>query len=127
VALWGPIVERKSAPIAVEIDLEPRFTGSPMTASSSSRRLEQAPLHIAIDDGYQNDEAGMQWLRRIELPEIARVVGDENEIVFARITHDLPVLPTGPADMRDVLGFMTGFIGDGDRARPALAGGQGCG
>ena len=51
----------------------------------------------------------MQWLRPIELPEIARVVGDENEIVFARVTQDVPVLPTGPADMRDVLGFMTGF------------------
>jgi hypothetical protein len=53
-------------------------------------------------------------LRRIELPEIARVVGDEDEVAVARIAHDIPVLPAGAADMRDVLGFMAAFPGNGD-------------
>jgi hypothetical protein len=57
----------------------------------------------------------MQRLRRIELPEIARVVGDEDEITLACLAHDIPVLPTGAADMRDVLGFMAAFPGDSDQ------------
>ena len=57
----------------------------------------------------------MQRLRCVELPEIARVVGDEDKIAVARVAHDIPVLPAGAADMRNVLGFMAGFPGDGDQ------------
>ena len=57
----------------------------------------------------------MQRLRRIELPEIARVVGDEDEIAVAGVARDIPVLPARAADMRDMLGFMAALPGDGDQ------------
>jgi hypothetical protein len=57
----------------------------------------------------------MQRLRRIKLPEIARVVGDEDEIALAGIADDAPIFPAGPADMDDVLGHMAGFPGDSDQ------------
>ena len=57
----------------------------------------------------------MQRLRRIELPEIARVVGDEDQIVVAGVARDIPVLPARAADMRDVPGFMAALPGDGDQ------------
>jgi hypothetical protein len=37
------------------------------------RGAEKFLLHRAGDRRYQNDKAGMQRLRRVELPEIARV------------------------------------------------------
>ena len=58
----------------------------------------------------------MQGLRRVELPEIARVAGDEDEIVVAGVACDLPVLPARSADMRNVLCFMAALLGDGDQA-----------
>ena len=57
----------------------------------------------------------MERLRRIKLPEIARVVGDEDKIAVAGVAHDIPVLPARAADMGDVAGFMAGFSGDGDQ------------
>ena len=57
----------------------------------------------------------MQRLRRIELPEVAGVVGDEDKIALAGVAHDIPVLPAGAADMRDVAGFMAALPGDGDQ------------
>jgi hypothetical protein len=57
----------------------------------------------------------MQRLRRVELSEVARVVCDENKIAVARVTEDIPVFPAGAADVRDVLGFMAAFPGDGDQ------------
>jgi hypothetical protein len=77
--------------------------------------LEQVLLHHPIDGGDQNDKAGMQRLRGIELPKVARVVGDEDKIAVACVAHDVPVLPARSADMRDVLSFMAGFPGDGDQ------------
>ena len=74
-----------------------------------------APLQIAIDDRYQNHETDMQGLRRIELPEIAGVVGNEDEIALSGIADDVPVFPAGPADTGDVLGFMAGYPGDSDQ------------
>jgi hypothetical protein len=59
--------------------------------------------------------AGVQQLRRIELPEIAGVIGDEDKIAVAGVAHDIPVLPACAADMRNVPGFMTAFPGDGDQ------------
>jgi hypothetical protein len=58
---------------------------------------------------------GMQRLRRVELAEIARVVGDEDEIAVARVAHDIPVFPARAADMGHVLGFMAGYPGNGDQ------------
>jgi hypothetical protein len=92
-----------------------RLTGSPMTGELVERGAEKFLLHHAIDGRDQNDEAGMQRLRGIELPEIARVVGDEHKIVVAGVGNDIPILPAGTADMRDVLRFMAGFPGDGDQ------------
>ena len=74
-----------------------------------------APLQIAIDDRYQNHETDMQGLRRIELPEIAGVVGNEDEIALSGIADDIPVFPAGPADTGDVSGFMAGYRGDSDQ------------
>jgi hypothetical protein len=73
-------------------------------------------LHRATDGRYQNDEAGMQRLRRIELPKIARVVGDEDKIAVAGVARDIPVLPARAANMRDVSGFKAALLGDGDQA-----------
>ena len=47
------------------------------------RGLEQAPLHDAADGGNQDDEAGMQRLHGIKLPEVAGIIGDEDEIGLA--------------------------------------------
>jgi len=99
----------------VKVDLEHAIDRFPGSSEQVERRLEQALLHYAVDDGDQNDEAGVQRLRQVKLPEIARVVGDEDKISVAGIAHDIPILPAGAADMRDVLGFMAGFPGDGDQ------------
>jgi hypothetical protein len=50
------------------------------------------------------------------LPEIARVVGDEDEIVAAGVARDIPVLPARSANMRNVPCFMAALLGDGDQA-----------
>ena len=57
----------------------------------------------------------MQRLRRVELPEITGVVGDEDEIAVARVARDIPVLPARAADMRNVLSFMPTLPGNGDQ------------
>ena len=63
-------------------------------------------LYHAIDGRDQNDKAGMERLHGIELPEITGVVGDEDKIAVTGVAHDVPVLPAGAADMRDVLRFI---------------------
>jgi hypothetical protein len=73
-----------------------------MTASSSKRGLEETLQRHAINDRDQNDEPGMHLLRSIELPKIARVVGDENKIAGAGIAADIPVLPPDAAALRDI-------------------------
>ena len=38
-------------------------------------------LQHAVDGRDQNDKAGMEWLRRIELPGVAGVVSDEVPLI----------------------------------------------
>jgi hypothetical protein len=57
----------------------------------------------------------MQRLRRIETPEVASVVGDEDKVAVAGVARDVPVFPPGLADMRDVLGVVTRLPGDGNQ------------
>src|SRR5215469_6136766 len=97
---------------AVEIDLKDAVNRFADGGELVKHRAEQFLLHDAIDDGDQNDEAGMQRLRCVKLTEIAGVVGDEDKIAVAGIAHDIPVLPARAADMRDVLRFMAGLPGD---------------
>jgi hypothetical protein len=40
-------------------------------------------VHSAISVGDEDHQAGMERLRCIELPEVARAVGDEDEIAVA--------------------------------------------
>jgi hypothetical protein len=56
------------------------LTGSPTTVSLVEGGLEQALLHEAVDGRDQNDEAGVERLRGIELSEVARIVGDEDKV-----------------------------------------------
>jgi hypothetical protein len=79
------------------------------------RRPEKAPLRGAADGRDHNDKASMQQLCRIELPEIARVVGDEDKIAHAGVADDVPVFPAGAGHMREVLGFIAGLPGDSDQ------------
>ena len=115
-ALGGrELVKRQRHLPAVKIDLDHAVDRFADDGELVERGLEQAPLQMAIDDRYQNDETSMQGLGRIELPEVARVVGNEDEIAFAGVARDIPVLPASPADMRDVSGFMAGLPGDGNQ------------
>ena len=115
-ALGGrELVKRQHNLPAVEIDLEHAVDRLADDGELVERGLEQAPLQMAIDDRYQNDETSMQGLGRIELPEVARVVGNEDEIALSGIADDVPVFPAGPADTGDVLGFMAGYPGDSDQ------------
>jgi hypothetical protein len=79
------------------------------------RGQEKAPLKIPTDDREKNDKPGMQQLRRVETPEIARVVGDEYEVAVAGVTHYVPVFPTGSADVCDVVGVMAGLSGNSNQ------------
>src|ERR1700756_4583387 len=92
-----------------------RLTGSPMTSSSSSAALNRRRCTSRLTTGIRMINPGMQRLRRVELAEIARVVGDEDEIAVARVAHDIPVFPARAADMSHVLGFMAGYPGNGDQ------------
>lgn len=109
------IVKRQRHRIAIEIDLEHTIDRFANNGELVERGFEQTLLHHSVDGRDQDDEAGMQRLRRIELPEIARLVGDEDEIARAGVARDIPVLPARAADMRDVAGFMAGLPGDGDQ------------
>jgi hypothetical protein len=79
------------------------------------RGLEQTLLHHAINGRNQNDEAGMQRVRRIEMPEIAGIISDEDEIAVPCAAQDIPVLPARATDMRDMPGFMAGLPGGNDQ------------
>jgi hypothetical protein len=111
-----PIVNREGHLIAIEIDLEHAVNRLTDGGELVERGAEKLLLHRATDGRYQNDEAGMQRLRRIELPEIARVVGDKDKIIVAGVAHDIPVLPARAANMRDMPCFMAALLGDGDQA-----------
>ena len=76
----GPIVEREGHLVAVEIDFTHSFDRFADDIELVERRPEQFSLQRAIDDGDQNDETGMQRLRRTETTKIARVVGDEDKV-----------------------------------------------
>ena len=109
------LVKRERHLLAVEVDLQHAVNRFPDEGELVERGAEKFLLHHAIDGRDQNDKAGMQRLRRIELPEITGVVGDEDEIAIVGVAHDIPVFPAGAANMRDVLRFMAGFPGDGDQ------------
>lgn len=66
---------------------------------------------MRLTGGYQDDQSGMQRLRRAWTPEIAGIVGDQNEIAFPGIAGDIPVLPAGPADTGNMMDFVTGLPG----------------
>jgi hypothetical protein len=57
----------------------------------------------------------MERLHRVELAKIAGVVGDEDEIAVTGVPRDIPVLPAGVADMRDMLGLVASFPGDSNQ------------
>jgi len=109
------VVKRQRHLLAVEIDLEDPIDRLADGVELVESGLEQTLLQHALDDRDQNDQAGMQWLRRKELSEIASVVGDEDKIALVCIAHHIPVFPAGAADMRDVMSFMAGLPGDGDQ------------
>lgn len=48
--------------------------------------------------------------------EVARIIGDQHEITLANVARNIPVFPTGLADMRDMLRIMAGFPGNFDKA-----------
>ena len=110
-----PIVKRERRLAAVEIDLEHAVDRLAGRGEFVERGAEQALLEVAADIGQKNDKPGMQRLGRVELPEIAGVVGDEDQVVVARVARDIPVLPAGAADMRDMPGFMAALPGGGDQ------------
>ena len=110
-----PIVKRQGHLVAVEIDLERAVDRFSNYSEFVERGFEQAPLHVTADNRDQDDEARMQRLPCIKLPEIARVVGDEDEIAFAGVARNIPVLPASPANARDMSGFMAGFPGYSDK------------
>ena len=57
----------------------------------------------------------MQRLRRVELPEIDGVIGDQDQVIVACAVRDVPTLPARAADMGDTPGFMAALPGDGDQ------------
>jgi hypothetical protein len=73
------IVEREGHLAAVEIDLEHAVDRLAGRGEFVERGAEQALLEVAADIGQKNDETGMQRLGRVELPEVAGVVGDEDQ------------------------------------------------
>jgi hypothetical protein len=109
------MVKRERHLLAVEVDLKNSVDRLADEGEIVERGAEKFLLHHAIDGRDQNDKAGVERLRGIELPEITGVVGDEHEIAITCVAHDIPVIPAGAADMRDVLRFMAGFPGDGDQ------------
>ena len=62
------MVERESHLVAVEVDLQHAVDRFPYDGELVERGAEKFLLHHAIDNGDQDDEAGVQRLRRIELP-----------------------------------------------------------
>jgi len=79
------------------------------------RATKQTPLQRTPDVGNQDNEAGMQWLGRVQPPVIGCVVGDQHEIFGDGVARGTPVIPTGAANMDDMSGLMAGFSGDGNQ------------
>ena len=100
-----PIVNREGHLITIEIDLQYAVDRLADGGEFVERGARKFLLQRAADGRYKNDKAGMQRPRRVELPEIARVVGDEDEIVVAGVARDIPVLPARWANMRNVSCF----------------------
>ena len=92
-----------------------RLTRSFGVKIASSAARNRTFCRVAIDVGHDDDQACMQWGRRIELPKIAGVVGDQHEVAVCRSAHDIPVFPAGLADPGDVLSFVPGFACDRDQ------------
>ena len=68
------IVSREGHVLAVEIDLEHAVDRFADAGELVERGAEQLLLHHAVDDRDQDDKAGMQRLRCVKLPKVARVV-----------------------------------------------------
>jgi len=111
----GKIVEGESYIAAIEIDLEHPVDRFAKGGKFVERGLEQTLLQDPVNGRYQNDKPGVQRLRRVKTPEVARIVGDQDEIAVAGIARDIPVLPAGFANMRNVMGFMAGLSGYGNQ------------
>ena len=111
----GQIVEGEGDVLAVEVDLEHAVDRLTDDGELVERSPEKALLQNAADGRDQNDEAGMQRLGRIEAPEIARIIGDEDEITITGVARDVPIFPAGLADMGDVLGVMACLPGNGNQ------------
>jgi hypothetical protein len=109
------IVERERDVLAVEINLENTVDRLANRGEFVERGLEKALLKIPTDDREKNDEPGMQRLRRIEPPKVARVVGDQDEAVVAGVAHHVPIFPARPADVGDVVCLMAGLSGDSNQ------------
>jgi hypothetical protein len=111
----GEIIKRERDVLAVEIDLKDTVDRLADRGERVERGVEKPPLEIPIDSGEKNDETGMQRLRRIKTPKVARVVGDENKVAGARVAHHVPVFPASPADVRDVVRLVAGLSGNGNQ------------
>jgi hypothetical protein len=109
------IIKRERDNVAVEIDLQDTVDRLADRGERVERGLEKPPLEIPIDSREKDDETGMQRLRGVEAPKVARVVGDENEVAVARVAHDVPIFPASPADVRDVVRLMAGLSGNGNQ------------
>jgi hypothetical protein len=105
------IVERERNVVAVEIEFEDAVYGFTGRSKRIKRGLEKSPLKIPTNGGAKNNEPGMQLLLRIKTSKVARVVGDQSEVAVAGVAHNVPVFPTSPADVRDVVGLMAGLSG----------------
>ena len=110
-----PIVKHQSYLIAIKIDLQHAIDRLADDGELVKRGTEQFFLQRTVHNRDQYDEASMQWLGRIETPEIARIVRNEDKIARTGVAHDIPVLPPCSSDMGDVLGVMTCLPGNGNQ------------
>ena len=111
----GKIVNGEGHIVAFEIDFDHPVDRFAEDGELVKRGFEESLLQDPVDRRDQNDEAGMQRLRRVKTPKVARIVGDQDEIAVARVSRDIPVLPGGFADTGNVMSFMAGPPCDGDQ------------
>jgi hypothetical protein len=78
-------------------------------------RSEQDLLQRPIDVGHDDDQACMQWGRRIELPENRWRCWSPARSPRLPLYSRHSSLPAGLADPGDVLRFVPGFAGDRDQ------------
>jgi hypothetical protein len=110
----GKIVDGESHIVAVEIDLDHPVDRFAEDGELVERGFEEPLLQDSVDRRDQNDEPGMQRLRGVKAPKVARIIGDQDEIAVTRVSCDIPVLPAGFANAGNVMSFMAGPPGDGN-------------